>query len=228
MIFQKESRVLIVVSHPDDEVLGCGGTIARLSRLGSKLHILYLSDGESSRPNSSYKDIHDRRIAAQKAASILGVADLSFESYPDNQMDSIPLLSIVQSIESVINSFAPTIILTHYPYDLNIDHCLTFKSVATACRPYTATSPLSLLSFEIPSSTESTLPSTNVFHPNLYVDISPTLSLKLDALRCYDTEMRDIPHPRSYSLIETLSKYRGSCSGLNHAEAFLLHRHIEA
>ena len=214
-------KALIVVAHPDDEVLGCGGLIKRLSNSGSEIEIIFLSDGESSRDmNDSSKAVKARKSSAHEAARILGVSRIHFCDFEDNAMDKSSLLEIICSVEKILLNFEPDLVITHFIGDLNIDHQITSRAVITACRPQPNFSVRALLMFETLSSTEWTHNQKNIFNPNLYVDISDFLSDKLDALKKYDSEIRDWPHPRSIKGLEVLANKRGSDVGVNAAEGF--------
>jgi len=224
------NSILILAAHPDDEVLGCGGTIAKLTENGINAHVAFLADGVSSRDrvNEEFlEEIKLRRKAAQNACDILGVKSVSFGELPDNQMDTIPLLDIVKNIESLITKYSPREIYTHHIGDVNIDHCITHRAAVTACRPQPGNSVDTFLSFEIPSSTEWQLPSSSqIFAPNWYVDISKTLDCKLAAIEAYRDEMREWPHPRSLQAVKHLAHWRGSTIGVDAAEAFMLGRNL--
>jgi len=224
------NSILILVAHPDDEVLGCGGTIAKYAESGANIHVAFLSDGVFSREGINQEqldEIETRRIAAKKACNILGAKSISFGDMPDNRMDSIDLLNIVKVVEGLVNEHKPETIFTHHSGDLNIDHSLTHKATVTACRPQAGHPVKSLLSFEVPSSTEWQLPtSSQIFAPNWFVDISNYLDCKLAALDAYTEELRDWPHPRSMQGVEHLAHWRGATVGVNAAEAFMLGRRL--
>ena len=222
-------NILVVASHPDDEVLGCGGTLYNLKKRGAKISALFLSDGESSRKHSKInKLIKDRKKQAVQAGKILGIKKMIFGNFPDNSMDTIPILKIIQFIEKQIKKIKPDTIFTHFESDLNVDHQITSKSVITACRPIKNLSVKSILFFEILSSSEWNISiKSKSFIPNYFVDIKKSLKFKLKALKCYKREMRKWPHPRSLEGVKLLSKTRGSSVGLSNAEAFILGRHIE-
>lgn len=224
-------KILVVAAHPDDEVLGCGGTIARLINEGHQVHILILADGESSRgtdSNSFNKDQIQRRTkAAQKAGSILGCTSVTVYNLPDNRLDGLERLDIINLIEKYINYYSPQSVFTHHSGDVNIDHCLVHDAVITACRPQNNHPVKEIFFFEVPSSSEWRPPGSGLpFHPNYYVDISTTLSIKMRALEEYKTEMRVFPHPRSQKAVEALATWRGSTMGIIAAEAFILGRKI--
>jgi N-acetylglucosamine malate deacetylase 1 len=219
-------KILVIAAHPDDEVLGCGGTIAKHKKNGDHVSVLIMADGVNSREEKFQNEsILARRTCAQKANNLLEVDELVFMSFPDNQMDTLPLLEIIKSIEIEIDRLAPDTVYTHSLSDLNIDHQVVHNATITACRPLPDQSVNQLLFFEIPSSTEWKISSSNnVFNPNWFSDISETLDLKLDALSLYKSEVREFPHPRSLDAVKSLAKWRGACAGLNAAEAFELGR----
>jgi LmbE family N-acetylglucosaminyl deacetylase len=222
--------VLILAAHPDDEVLGCGGTIAKLARAGAALHVAFLADGVFSREgdqNMRQDELNARQAAAEKACGILGVKAISFGKFPDNRMDSIALLDIVKAVESLVAKYRPDTVFTHHAGDVNVDHRRAHQAVVTACRPQSGHPVKTLLCFEVPSSTEWQLPgSAPVFAPNWFVDVSATLKTKLAALDVYATEMRAWPHPRSRQGVEHLARWRGATIGVDAAEAFLLGRQL--
>jgi LmbE family N-acetylglucosaminyl deacetylase len=169
-----------------------------------------------------------RRQAAESAADVLGVASIHSLDLPDNRLDAIELLDIVKQIESAVRRHRPAIVLTHHAGDVNIDHRIVHEAVVTACRPQPNRSVRTLLFFEVPSSTEWQTPgSAPPFLPNWFVDVSATLTRKLQALEAYRDELRDFPHPRSLQGAEALARWRGASVGVLAAEAFILGRRIE-
>lgn len=218
--------ILVVAAHTDDEAMGCGGTIARHVSEGDKVHLLFMTDGVSSRDNQS-NEASERLSAAQLSAKIMGVSSFTNLQFPDNSMDSVPLLEIVRQVETKIVELKPEIIYTHHVGDLNIDHQITHKAVVTACRPQPNFSVKTIYSFEVISSTEWQSPSLLPFMPNIFYDISDYLDIKMQAVEAYIDEMRQIPHSRSLEHIRLLAKHRGYCVGVNAAEAFMLVREIK-
>jgi len=225
----RKKNVLVVAAHPDDEVLGCGGTIAKYKNIYN-FNCLFLSDGVSSRSLDKKKNeiqIKKRKISAEKAKKILGIKKIFFGNFPDNSMDSIPFLSIVKFIEAHIKLIKHFRIYTHFGNDLNIDHKLASKAVVTATRPQKKNTVKEILFFEIPSSTEWNFRNTKgFFNPNVFENIEKTIEFKKRALTSYKQELRKYPHPRSMQAIINLSKYRGNTSASKHAEAFVLARKI--
>lgn len=225
-----KNKVLIISAHPDDETLGCGGTIAKHKLQGDKIFQIFVSDGEGARVNNEkhlIKSIDNRRFMAKKAAKILGVSETVFLDFQDNRLDAQPLLNIVKDLEFYINKIKPNIVYTHSDLDLNIDHQIVSRATLTACRPISVSSVKEIFFFEVLSSTEWNFKSSNNFNPNYFVDISKTLKIKLKALRLYKKELRPYPHPRSLLGVKILSKYRGMMSGLKEAEGFFLKRKIK-
>ena len=222
--------VLILAAHPDDEVLGCGGTIANLADQGVQVHVAFLADGVFSRNeerNAQQAALDARRAAAGQACEVLGVTSFSFGDMPDNRIDSLALLDIVRPIEALIEKWQPDAVFSHHAGDVNIDHRRLHEAVVTACRPQAGHPVRTLLFFEIPSSTEWQTPGSGpVFAPNWFVDISSTLERKMAALDAYSAEMRPWPHPRSRPGVEHLARWRGATVGVEAAEAFVLGRQL--
>jgi len=225
-------QILVIAAHPDDEVLGCGGTIVKHIDNGDKVHILILAEGVTSRDmerdrKSNIKDLSQLKKSAHKAHKILGSNSIKLMDFPDNRMDSVDLLDVIKVIEKEINRINPEIIYTHHNNDLNIDHCITHQAVFTACRPEPKTIVKKIYCFEVPSSTEWQDPMTvTPFIPNTFVDISNTLDKKLSALKTYESEMKIWPHSRSIKAVEHLAHWRGASSGFEAAEAFTLSRNL--
>lgn len=219
--------ILVVAAHPDDEALGCGGTIARWVDEGAEVHLAFMADGIGARIPGPEEEraLHQRRDAANSAANILGATSVKFDDLPDNQLDSIPLLDIAQGVEALINRYQPETVLTHHAGDLNIDHRRVHQAVMTACRPQSGHPVKTLLCFEVMSSTEWQPACTSIpFEPHWYVDISTTLDRKLAALDAYSEEMRPWPHPRSIKAVDYRARWHGATIGCEAAEAFMLAR----
>jgi len=216
-------KILIIVAHPDDEVLGCGGTIAKLIKQRSEAYVLILGKGITSRDKTKNlktreKEINTLKRQAQKANKILGVKKVFFFDFPDNRFDTVPLLDIVKTIEKIKNKIKPDIIFTHYEKDLNIDHQITRKAVMAATRPLPGETVKEVYSFEILSSTEWNYPLS--FSPNIFFGISKTIDLKVKAMDEYRNELKKFPHPRSLKGIKLNAQHWGVRVGLKHAEAF--------
>ncbi len=217
--------VLVIAAHPDDEALGCGGALARHSRQGEDVHVLFLADGVTSRDEAGEADVRERAAAAEAAARALGAKPPSFAGMPDNKLDTVPLLDEVKAVEDALGETAPDVVYTHHGGDLNVDHRIVHQAALTACRPQPGSSVRAIYAFEVPSSTEWN-DTPEVFIPNRFVDISATLDAKMKALACYAGEMRPFPHPRSVEAIEALARWRGAAAGLEAAEAFHVIRRV--
>ena len=222
-----KKTVFVVVAHADDEVLGCGGTIARHVSEGDAVHVIFMADGVSSRTQNETVELDRRNQARDAAMRILGVKYWHVLDFPDNQMDSVPLLSVVQALEPIFQKVQPYRVYTHHFSDLNVDHRMTHQAVMTVCRPVPGNSVCEILAFEVMSSTEWATPSAAPFVPNAFVDISNYLPTKVEALAAYGMEMRPSPHSRSILHIEALAKHRGYSVGLEAAEAFEVVRVVE-
>jgi len=216
-------RILVVASHPDDEILGCGGTVSRLAGDGGEVYMLLLGHGVAARQNgeateSVREEIEFLEKCAHKANKAVGVKQVIFHDFPDNAFDSVPFLEIVRVVEKAKSEIQPAVIFTHYEKDLNIDHRLTYEAVITATRPLAGESVREIHSFEVLSSTEWKYPIS--FSPDTFFDISGTIKTKLNALECYKPELKDFPHPRSLEAVELNAKSWGVKVGMNYAEAF--------
>jgi LmbE family N-acetylglucosaminyl deacetylase len=221
-------NVLVVAAHPDDEVLGCGGAMVAHSRAGDSVHTLILATGIASRGGvNREQQLSSLRSAAHEANRGLGVASIKLCDFPDNQMDTVPLLDIIKIVEDHVTSCSAQMVYTHHAGDLNLDHRIVHDAVLTACRPIPGHSCKSILFFEVVSSTEwQPFGNAGAFVPNWFLDAKYTLDAKLKALQVYASEMRPWPHARSIQAVEHLARWRGASVGLEAAEAFVLGRRI--
>lgn len=223
---------LILAAHPDDEVLGCGGTMARLAGEGHAVHVVIMAEGATSRDpvrdrSTRAGELSGLAAAAHRAGEVLGVASVELLAFPDNRMDSLDRLDIVKTVEALVARHAPDTVFTHHAGDVNIDHRRLHEAVVTACRPQPGHPVRRLLFFEVASSTEWQPPgSAPAFHPAVFVDIADTLERKLTALAAYAAEMRPWPHSRSPEAVTHLARWRGASAGRAAAEAFMLGRAI--
>lgn len=221
---------LVVAAHPDDEVLGCGATMARLAADGEAVHVLILGEGSTSRADR--RDDGDADLVAalvgmtEEAAARLGVTSVRHAGLPDNRFDSVDLLDIVKVVERAVDELGPTTVFTHHASDLNVDHRRTHEAVLTATRPLPGSTVAEVLAFEVLSSSEWTFGRTDRFEPTVFVDVTSTLEAKQAALEAYAAEMQPFPHPRSYDAVAALATLRGSTVGVAAAEAFELVRSV--
>jgi len=223
---------LVVAAHPDDEVLGCGGTIARHADAGDQVHVLIVAEGATSRLQKRDRLQADEELSslaqsAQRVGSILGAAGVELLDLPDNRLDSLDRLDLIKRIEQRIDRHQPHVVYVHHAGDVNVDHRRLHEAVVTACRPTPGHPVRRLLSFEVASSSEWQPPgSAPAFQPNLFVDITDQWQRKQEALLAYSSEMRPWPHARSVEALEHLARWRGAQVGVEAAEAFCLLREM--
>ena len=222
-------RVIVVAAHPDDEVLGCGGTAARLAGEGHEVSFLILGEGATSRyehrGDAPAAEITDLEADARTAAGLLGVEDVRFSGFPDNRFDSVPLLAVVKAVEALVAELEPEAVYTHHPGDLNIDHLVCFRAVMAATRPQGGNPVRDVYAFEVASSTEWAFGRLEpAFRPSVFVDVSATLEAKVAAMESYRSEARSWPHPRSPEALRAIAARWGSTAGVEAAEAFELVR----
>lgn len=224
-------RILVVAAHPDDEIIGVGATVAKHALQGDEVRCIILGEGQTSRfdnredvPKEVLDNLHNDTL---EAAKIIGYTKVSFADFPDNRFDQLDLLDIVKYIERVEDEFKPEVIYTHHGGDLNIDHQLTYKAVLTAARPVGTYTVKEIYSFSTLSSTEWNFTYDNQFKPNFFVDVEKYLDKKVDALKCYSSELCNFPHPRSIKGIELQAQSFGSIVGRNYAEAFMVIRMVK-
>lgn len=217
------STVLVVAAHPDDEVLGPGGTIARHVKAGDEVHVVVLADGATSRYADGMESV--LADAARACGEVLGAASVRVRALPDQRLDGMPLLDVVHEIEPVVDEVRPTVVYTHFPGDVNADHGVVSRATWTACRPYVLPRLERFAVFETPSSTEWALPAPETaFRPTLFVDVADVLDLKIEAMEQYRTELRPYPHPRSLRALRERAAYWGSTVAREAAEPFQLLR----
>jgi LmbE family N-acetylglucosaminyl deacetylase len=220
--------VFVIVAHPDDEILGAGGTIAILARSGYRVCTLILGEGKTSRgEHVTVAELNRLKVEMESANQQLGVSECYTADLPDNRFDSVDLLDIVQLIEGLKEQIKPITILTHHFGDMNIDHQITYRAVMTATRPMQHECVKNIYTFEIPSSTEwNAFNRETIFTPNVFIDISSTIDIKVVAMSKYISELREYPHPRSLQHIKDLAKVNGAKVGLNYCECFTLVRSV--
>jgi len=217
-------KVLVVAAHPDDEVLGCGATMAKMAAGGDEVFLAILGEGVTSRyaarEAADQKLILELRKTAEKVRGLLGAKKLYPFDFPDNRFDTVPLINIIKTIEGLIKEIEPQTVFTHHPSDLNIDHAITHRAVLTATRPLIGCPVKEIYAFEIPSSTEWSFGQFGSFQPDTFCNVESTLEMKIRAMGLYETERREFPHPRSPEALEAIAQRWGSVVGLRYAEAF--------
>jgi LmbE family N-acetylglucosaminyl deacetylase len=223
-------RVLVVAAHPDDEALGCGGWMKRLSLLGARVSVVFLADGVGSRGPERDVDpvaLAQRESAAREAAGMLGASVHAFHRLPDNRLDTVALLDVAQRIEEAKRDLEPDLVLTHHPGDLNVDHRVVSLATVTAFRPKPAERWCEILAFEIPTASDWGASFTGTpFVPDTFVEITATLETKLAAYGSYGDEVPPDPHARSTNAVRHLAELRGRQAGVPAAEAFVTLRRL--
>lgn len=231
----RNKRLLLVVAHPDDEVLGPGGTMHLLiTEYGCQIRAVILGEGITSRSNARdtelwKKELEVHRSNIQLAQKSIGYESVGIYDFPDNRFDTVALLDIIKIIEQEKQSFQPEVIFTHHGGDVNIDHQRTFEAVTTACRPMEHEEVRTLISFETMSGTEWRASSDpRHFIPNMFVELKKDdLEAKIKAMEAYEFEKREYPHPRSPKALKIRAQMWGVANGVDYAEAFQLIRRIE-
>lgn len=213
-------NVLVIAAHPDDELLGSGGTLKKLINHGFNVITVIVVKGRK-------EEEHQMNQVAINANKHLGIKKVIFLEHENLLLEMIPLHVINKEIEKLLEKYEPSMIFTHHYGDINKDHQILFQAVLTASRPLPGKKPVELLCFETVSSTEwSQQTNDKAFKPNYYVDITDTIDMKLESLQFYDVEMRPFPHPRSYKGVQTLAQVRGMTVGVEYAEAFEIIRRV--
>ncbi len=224
-------NILVVAAHPDDEILGLGATIKRLTDEGNTANVIILGEGLTSRKDNRSEtqrdDLNKLKTQSVAAAKTVGYSNVEFYDLPDNRFDSIDLLDIIKIVQKYVDQYNPDTIFTHHFGDLNIDHRITFEAVITACRPVNNNGVENIVCFETPSSTEWNFKyGDSSFKPSLFYDVENTLEFKLRAMEHYLTESTVYPHPRSAEALSVIAKRWGTVVGVNAAEAFEIVRCI--
>lgn len=223
--------VLVLAAHPDDEVLGAGGTIARLAAEGREVHIAILGEGITSRyadragaDSSLLEALHE---TSRRVGELLGARDVVHAGLPDNRFDTVPLLDVVKTVEQLVERLRPEWVFTQAGGDLNIDHVVLYRATLTATRPLAGHPVKRVYAYEVASSSEWAFSQYDpVFRPNTFVDITETLGTKVCAMELYESEARPFPHPRAPESLRAIARRWGSTAGLEAAEAFQLVRSV--
>ena len=215
---------LVIAAHPDDEVLGCGGIIRKLSQK-EEVYVLILTDGSEGRYSNGMVSV--LKGNAIDASKILRAEDVFFEGLPNQKLDNIPMVDITQVIEKYIGELKADRVFTHNIGDLNKDHQIVAEATFIATRPISGQIVREVYSYYVPSSTEwNMIEGEKVFVPNVFVDIEDEIDCKLNAMECYESECRDYPHPRSIRSIKANANHWGISSGIRYAEPLKLIRKL--
>ncbi|HVV58512.1 MAG TPA: PIG-L deacetylase family protein [Gaiellaceae bacterium] len=222
---------MVVAAHPDDEVLGCGGTIPQLVAAGRAVHVAILGEGVTSRyaerEGADVALLDDLRADSRRAGETMGAAEVHLFGLPDNRFDTVAALDVVKVVEGLIEELEPELVFTQHGGDLNVDHGVVFRAVLAATRPMAGHPVKRVYGYEVASSTEWAFGQFEpVFRPNTFVDVSQTLETKVAAMECYRSERRAFPHPRSPDALRAAARRWGTTVGLEAAEAFQLVRSI--
>ena len=223
-------NILVIAAHPDDEVLGMGGTIAKLVKEGCVVDVLIVTDGSSSQ----YRDLNNlseiieaKKLETRNCADLLGIRNIYYGGLPDMKLDCTPHIDINKTIENVIDKVQPDTIFTHFWGDVNLDHQNVYKSTLVTVRPVLGQVVRNLYCYRVPSSTEWTPNKEDtMFMPNYFVDIEMYAEQKYKAFACYSTELRDYPHPRSVQYLRESDKAAGLRVGMLAAEEFVMLRKL--
>ena len=218
-------NILVIAPHPDDEVLGVGGTIANHGKNGDEVHLCVVT--RAYPPEWTEEVIGIKRQEVNEASGILGIKGTSFLDLPTVKLDTLPQKELNHAIARVVDAVKPDVVYLPHKGDLNRDHRLVFEAALVALRPLAGNTVSRILCYETLSETEWGIPDAeSVFIPNVYIDITNTLDTKLAALSAYASELKEYPHPRSLEMLKTLAQKRGSEVGIAAAEAFMLVREI--
>jgi len=215
-------KVLVIAAHPDDEVMGAGGTVIKHVQHGDEACLCIVTKAYT--PDWSEEVIKEKRKEAIAASKILRIKKTYFCDLPTVMLDTVPQKNLNEHISNVVKQVQPDVVYTTNKGDLHSDHRLVFEATMVAVRPASNTSVKRVLSYEVPALTPP-FPE-RAFLPNVYVDISDTLRFKIRAMSVYKTELREYPHPRSLEAITIHAKKRGLEIGADAAEAFALIREI--
>ena len=219
-------RALVLAPHPDDEVLGCGATIARLGDEGHDVVVAIVTRGDPRMFDPDF--IEQGRREALEAHRVLGVGRTVFlEGFPAAQLDTVPQAQLVEALRSVVRDVAPDVMLIPFAGDLHRDHRIVFETALVSARPDGSSAVATLLAYETLSQTNWNAPFlTPAFAPTVYIDVAHALDRKLKAMRCFGTQVRPFPHERSLEAIEAVARFRGATVSTTAAEAFVLIRSI--
>jgi len=225
VIQQIAHRILVIAPHPDDEVLGCGGSIARFAQEGKEVHVVIATKG--CEPLYSKKYVAQGRNEAKNAHLLLGVTKTHFLDFPAAELDTVKHREINEAMGDLLYKIKPDTIFVPFVGDIHLDHKLTFLSAMVASRPAAKHKVKYVYAYETLSETNWGAPYISpAFTPNVFIDIAKYLDKKLEAFACYENQVKEFPHERSIKNLENLARLRGAQAGCDAAEAFVLIRSI--
>ena len=223
----ESKRILVVAAHPDDEVLGCGATIAKEVAHGADVRIVIMQDGVTVRykriTQKAKRELKQLYRDSVEAGAILGVPEnkITFGHFPCSALNTVPFGTLRKYLTDIVQGFKPDVVYTHHHGDYNPEHNIVNEAVVFTTRPCPGEHiPREVYTFEVPSSTEWADQSKSPFMPSVFVDVKATIDKKIRAMEAYTTEIRDFPHPRSPAALRVVAQYRGVQAGLHYAEAF--------
>lgn len=224
-VFQSDGPVLVVAPHPDDEILGAGGTMAKLADAGREVHVCIVTRGKP--PAFSEKMIATTRDEAARAHAHIGVSHVHWMDHTAADLDSLPHKDLNASLGALIKEVDPSVLILPHVGDIHLDHQLIFLSGLVGARPHQAEFPHTVLAYETLSETNWNAPYLSpAFLPNVYCDISDTIDRKLDAFALFESQARQPPHERSVESLRALATLRGATVHAHAAEGFVLIRHV--
>jgi N-acetylglucosamine malate deacetylase 1 len=216
-------KILVVAAHPDDEVLGAGGTIAKLKNQGCEVHALIVTDGSSTQYAGNEETLKAKHVEADAAAAILKIDRIIQWDFPDMRLDSVDHVDINKKLETLLFAEKYDTVFSQEFGDINMDHRIVYQSISVAVRPYPFQSVKNFLTYYVNSSSEwGVVLNTEGFKPNIFVDIEDSIELKIDSMSQYKSELRKYPHPRSLEAIRISAQYFGNMAGFRFAEPFRL------
>ncbi len=227
-------KILVVVAHPDDELLGLGASMHRLIREHKvETRVVILGEGITSRSDTRDVTLWEEQLKTHRqnivnAQQAIGYGSVGIYDFPDNRFDTVALLDIIKVVEREKQNFMPDVIFTHHGGDVNVDHQRTFQAVVTACRPMTHEKVKTIITFETPSGTEwRASADPNHFIPNMFIAVNEAdVDAKIKGMESYEFERREYPHPRSPEALKVQARRWGVAVGVPYAEAFCIVRQI--
>jgi N-acetylglucosamine malate deacetylase 1 len=224
----KSNKILIIAPHADDEVLGCGATIAKHTSFGDEVWVIIATNAHKGAPDLfTESEIKKVRSEASRAHTILGVANTIFMDFPAPKLDVFPSFELSLAFSEIITQFRPTYLYLPHHGDIHLDHQSIYRSALVSARPQNASSITNIYCYETLSETEwSPMQGDYFFKPNHFVEVGDTMDIKIEALSCFESQLRNFPHPRSLDTVKHLLAYRGSTIGVIAAEAFEVERQI--